>query len=95
MHSNTVAYQSSQINHNVSKIVRILMAVAGMGQNHLAVALDMDKASLSKALSGQRRWTLDDIVKLSEVFDRPLSYFFEPADTIIRNRCFREPQLVA
>gem|GEM_PF-5178985 len=77
---------------NISKIVRVLMALHEMDQDALGRALGCDASVVSKTLRGKRRWSLDDIVKLAEVFDRPISYFFEPADTLVRNRCFRQEE---
>ena len=78
-----------ELNHNMTRVVRILMALHGMEQRHLANALGVDRATMSRALNGQRKWTLEDLHTLSETFDRPVSYFFESADTLVRNRCFR------
>lgn len=79
---------------NVSRTVRVLLADRGMDQNHLATLLGMDKATLSRALTGHRAWKLDDIEALAAAFDLPVSYFFEPADTILRKPHFLETALL-
>lgn len=80
------------LSDNVTKVVQILMAAEGMRRPALADALGFDSGTMSRVLHGKRRWSLGDIAKLSEIFDRPAGFFLEPAESLIRNRCFRVPE---
>jgi transcriptional regulator with XRE-family HTH domain len=77
-------------NQNITRVVRVLMAFDGIGQQQLAARLDWDKATMSRTLNDLRKWTPDDIIQLSEVFERPVGYFFESADSLVRSRCFSQ-----
>lgn len=79
---------------NISTVVRVLMALQGMDQEALGRALGCDASVVSKTLRGKRRWSIDDLERLSQAFDRPISYFFEPADTLVRNRCIRDDRVL-
>lgn len=53
----------------VSRNVRVLMAVHDMTQQKaLAARLGWDAPKLARALNGQRRWALEDLPALADVF---------------------------
>lgn len=80
------------LGRNVSQIVRILMALRGWDQAELASRIGKSPSSISKLLAGNLRWSLDDLARLADTFDYPVGLFFEPAEQLVRNRCFREPE---
>jgi len=82
------------IGENVSRIVRILLARDEMRQQDLADALDYETGTITRKMKGEREWRLNDVVSLAEVFEVPVSLFFEEPDTLVRNKCFR-PALAA
>lgn len=75
---------SGRATHNVTRVVKILMALEGMDQRDLARSLGVATSAVSRSFSGERKWQLDDIERLAEIFDRPQSYFLEPAESIVR-----------
>ncbi len=82
------------IGENVSRIVKILLARDEMTQQDLADALGYDAATITRAIRGLRDWKLSDVVALAELFEVPISLFFEDPGTLVRNWCFR-PELVS
>ena len=82
------------IGENISRIVKILLARDEMRQQDLADALDYESATITRKMKGEREWRLNDIVALAEVFEVPVSLFFEEPDSLVRNKCFR-PALAA
>lgn len=71
-------------NDNVTLIVRTLLAYRGRQQADLAEYLGMDTGSVSRALNGKRKWTLDDLVSMADFFDVSAALFFEDPHTLIR-----------
>jgi transcriptional regulator with XRE-family HTH domain len=72
---------------NISRNVKVYMAERGIrSQVELAALTGLHQTSISKALAGVRRWSLDDLDILAEQFDVPVSLLLE--DTLVRNRCF-------
>jgi hypothetical protein len=71
------------LGNNVSRVLRILMAVDGVDQQTVAAEIGMDGPALSRTMKGQRRWQLDEIELLAEVFDVSPAKFLEPADQLV------------
>lgn len=90
--TDTAVQGRADIGKNVSQIVKILMALRGWDQAALAEQIGKPPSSISKLLAGNLRWSLEDVARLAQVFDRPISLFFEPAESLVRNRCFRQPE---
>lgn len=84
------------IQRNVTRVLRMLMALREVDQREIAKAINRDPASVSRAFNGERKWSLDELELLGEVFECGPGYFLEPADKLlappIRSRC--EPQLL-
>lgn len=80
---------------NVARVVRTFLGHQHKSQNELAQALGMDAASMSRALNGKRRWTIDDLYEMAEFFGISVSIFFEDPESLLRNRWHAErtPQL--
>lgn len=70
------------------RIARTLLAHQGRRQHELADVLGLDSGQVSRALRGQRRWTLDEIAAMAAFFDVGVATFFDDPDLLIRNRCF-------
>lgn len=68
----------------MTRIVRTLLAFKGQQQADLAGHLEMDSGSMSRALNGKRRWTLDDLVAMGDFFGVSPALFFEDPQTLIR-----------
>lgn len=77
-------------NQDVARIVRMLMALRDLRQPAVAEALGLHQSGVSRALKGKRVWTLDDLDKLAELFDVPVSTFYEDPAVVLRSRCFGE-----
>lgn len=69
---------------NVTTIVKVLMALDGLDQRDLAAELGIDPAAITRTFKGQRKWQIDEIERLSEVFDTPPASFFQPVEGIVR-----------
>lgn len=89
--TDTVQVTNAEMNANTSHVVKILMAVADMDQRSLAQAMKTDPAVITRLLKCDRSWTIEHLVKLSEVFDRPVGFFFENADSLIRTGSSQRP----
>jgi len=76
----------SEAGLNITRVVKVMMALNGMDQQTLAAHIGKDATSITKIFRGQRRWAIDDLVKMAEVFDCPPGLFFEPVDQLVRNR---------
>lgn len=73
------------IGDNVSKIVKILLVRDEMLQQDLAEALGYDAGTVTRKMKGLREWRLNDVVRLAEFFEVPVSLFFEdPQHIMIR-----------
>lgn len=79
---------SNTSDERVGRIVRILLADQGLKQRDLGRELNMDSGQVSRAMRGQRKWTLSDLEHMSTFFRVGVATFFEDADSIVRSRCF-------
>jgi len=82
------------VNERVSRAVNIMLARDGMSRHDLAEAMNLDPATITRSMRGQRDWKLEDVARLAAVFDVPMALLLDDPDTLVRNRCFR-PELVA
>lgn len=80
----------SDRNQDVARVVRMLMALRDFRQPAVAAALGLHQSGVSRALKGKRAWTLDDLDKLAELFEVPVSTFYEEPEVVLRSRCFAE-----
>ena len=64
----------------VSGEVKAWMARRDVKQEALAKALGMTQPSLSMRLRGRTRWTIQDLVIVSNTLDVPVSVLLEPLD---------------
>lgn len=88
---------ATQTHHDVAvaKTVRILMAAQDMSQSDLAARINLDSSSISRVMNGKRRWTLDELYRIADVFDIDICDLFQPEVTV-RSRCsFDQPRLFA
>lgn len=83
------------INENVSRIVNILLARDELRKQDLALGLDYDPGTITRAMQGKRSWTLDDLVAMAEFFEVPVSLFFEEPDSLVRSKYSLLPSLVS
>jgi hypothetical protein len=81
------------LNDIVTRNVRVYMEWNRISRTDLAHALDCDGSTVSRALSGQRHWSVPDLGQLAEMFDVPPQLLLD--DTVVRNRCFRLGSLIA
>lgn len=80
---------------NITAVTRILMAFrGGMTQSDLARLMGVDKAVISKSFKGFRPWKIEDVEALADVFDVPITRFFEPPEDVLRSRCVSAPDVV-
>lgn len=93
VHTPCVNRQSITANDNVVRIVRTLLAHRGQQQADLATHLGMDSGTMSRALNGKRRWTIEDLVAVAEFFSISPALFFEDSESLISaTRTRRDPQ---
>lgn len=66
----------TQRQQSITQIVTVLMADSRMTRRGLAEEIGMLPASLGQTLNGKRRWSIEDLEAMAEVFDVPVSRFF-------------------
>lgn len=71
------------IHQNVTRTVRMLMALRGIDQRDLAKAIELDPTSVSRNFSGYRKWALEEVERLGKVLDCDPGFFFRPADELL------------
>lgn len=69
---------------NVTRVVKVLMALDGIDQQTLAQEIGVDPPTISRLFKGTRRWKLENIERLAELFNTPPSYFLEPVGSLVR-----------
>lgn len=75
--------EKPMIGENVSRIIKMLLARDEMRQQDLAEGLGYNAATITRALKGERDWTLNDLVALAEFFEVAVSLFFEDPQHIL------------
>jgi antitoxin component HigA of HigAB toxin-antitoxin module len=80
---------------NVARIVRTLLVHQGRQQVDLATHMGVTPSVVSKALTGKRTWSLDDLVVMAEFFEVSPALFFEDPESLVRNRCLPALQSAA
>ena len=75
---------SSGLQERVTRNVRILMALRGISdQKTLAARLGWGADKVSTSFSGRRRWSLDDLQELADVFGlQPSDVVAEPSELV-------------
>jgi transcriptional regulator with XRE-family HTH domain len=69
------------LHDRISTLVRMLMARDGYTQEQLAARIGMDQVTLSARLRGRRRWSVEDLDRLGEVFQvHPGAFWADPKD---------------
>lgn len=76
----------------ISTIVRVLLAARGMTQSDLADQLGLHKTQVGQSLHGKRRWTIEDLEAMAEVFDVPVSRFFEDPEVLFPGSVAESPR---
>lgn len=79
----------------VGRIAKTLLTNQDRQRSELADLLGLDSGGLSRALAGKRKWTIDDIAKMADLFEVSVSLFFEDPESIVRSRWFSPAPLVA
>jgi len=74
-----------EVQANISRVVRILMAAAGLRhQTDLAHQLGVTDSTVTRKLVGKRPWSLEDLVKLSAIFNQPVRVFVSNPDRVLQ-----------
>lgn len=81
-----VSTERQHPNDNVTIIVSTLLGHRRKKQVDLAKVLGFDSGTMSRALNGKRKWTLDDIVAMADFFEVSPALFFEDPANLIRSR---------
>lgn len=76
----------------ITSIVKHLMTDRGMTGRQLAEHLGMHEASLSHALNGRRRWSIEDLEAMSVIFEVPVSRFFEDPEELFPGLVAESPR---
>lgn len=71
---------------SVGERVRECRLAAGMSQEQLASALDLDRTMIAKIERGVRRIDALELAKLSSVLEVPLDYFLTPRPPVVSRR---------
>lgn len=73
----------SNPNENVSRIVEVLLAATGKRRADLAEHLGYGPPVISKAMHGNRPWTISDLVKMADYFEvSPAVFFMDPNELV-------------
>lgn len=83
----------NEVDLNVARIVKILLALNGWEQREFAARMQMDPSTVTRLLKGQRAWKLADLRRLGLLFDKPMGYFLEQPEDVVRSRCFSRDDL--
>lgn len=78
---------------DVAHIIKVLLVSRGLKHSDLAAELGMDNGSMSRALNGRRKWTVEEIKHVADYLDTSVEVLLgNPAD-LLKNRCFpmRDP----
>lgn len=67
----------------VSRVVRILMALAEESQSDVAKVLGVPQSAVSARLRGQTKWTVDDLEVLALHYGKSITVFFIDPDEIL------------
>ena len=77
----------ANVDLNVSRVVKILLALRDWDQRDFAAAMQMDPATVTRLMKGQRIWKLTELKRLSLLFEKPMAYFLEEPEALVRSRC--------
>lgn len=86
--SNTI---TSTHDADVAHIVKVLLVDQGLRHSDLAAELDMDNGSMSRALNGRRKWTVEEIKHIADYLGVSVGLLLGSPDDLLRSRCFRDP----
>lgn len=86
-----MAHTGSDLQVNVSSIVRGLLGLRHMRQSDLAPVLGITPSGVNEKLQGRRKWTLDDLDAMAEHFDISPATFFDEPEALLRSRCVALP----
>lgn len=70
----------------VSRVVRLLMALADESQSDVAKVIGVPQSAVSARLRGQTKWTVDDLEVLAEHYGKPITVFFIDPDDLLSPR---------
>lgn len=74
----------SPLQDRVTRVVRTLMVAHAESQSDVAAALHIEQGPLSRKMSGQSRWSLEDLELLAVHFSiAPASFFEDPRDLVV------------
>jgi uncharacterized protein YidB (DUF937 family) len=64
------------VEYTTSDKVRIEMALNHHTRTHLAKELNISRYTLARKLSNEFPWTVSELKKLEEIYNKPRAYFF-------------------
>lgn len=71
-----MSVESPTRTENISKIVEILTLLSGHHMKWVAEVIEMSPATVTRRSQGTGSWSADDLDKLAEKFDVPITTFF-------------------
>lgn len=72
----------------VAGVVKALMEDAGETQDELGAAIGLNSSSLSRALDGKRKMSVDELAAIAEHYDVGYNAFFQGIGSLIRTGRF-------
>lgn len=79
---------------DVAHIIKVLLVDRGLRHSDLAVELGFDNGTMSRALNGKRKWTVEEIKHVANYFDVSVDLLLSDPVDIVRSRCFSRGQMV-
>ena len=85
----------------VARVVKVALAHRGLLHQDLAAELDFDAGTMSRAINGKRKWTVDEIKRISNYLDVPVEVLLGDPDelfkkyTILGSSGYAQPTLFA
>ena len=76
----------------ITQIVTVLMADRRMTRRGLAEQIGMHEVTVGQTLNGKRRWSIEDLEAMAEVFDVPVSRFFEDPEVLFPGLVAESPR---
>lgn len=81
---------SNAVSKNVSDVVNLLLARDRMTRHELAEAVGISGSAVTRSMSGERTWRVDEIPRLAEVFDVPINTLFRKATEMLSITRYRQ-----
>lgn len=81
----TASVEPSVVDDNVTRVVEILQAYKRLSLNELIIASGIGKSTLIRRRHAGG-WSAAEVARLAEIFEVPVSVFYDGPDNLIANK---------